>query len=228
MMLRRHLTTLGLLVAAGALVSPPPASAATSTQIFGQPVTVGDARQIVTVRSDRAGSSYATLTGWTFVSGKGWAKSFGPVPARVGAAGTTNSPSEGKSATPQGTYTLREAFGARYAPAGTRLPYRVFGSNDWWVSDAGSRYYNTWQVGPPNGRWNPAAGERLGTYATAYAHAVVIDFNRNPVVRGKGSAIFLHVGNGSATAGCVSISSTHLVKLLPYLDPALRPRIAIQ
>jgi L,D-peptidoglycan transpeptidase YkuD (ErfK/YbiS/YcfS/YnhG family) len=149
------------------------------------------------------------------------------MPARVGANGTTGAPREGKNATPRGTYTLREAFGIQPEPSGVTMPYRRAWAKHWWVSDPASRYYNTWQVGPPNGRWNPRYGEQLKRYRPAYDHAVVIDFNRRPVVRGQGSAIFLHVGTGGATAGCVSVSRQRMLQLLRHLKPSLRPRIAI-
>jgi L,D-peptidoglycan transpeptidase YkuD (ErfK/YbiS/YcfS/YnhG family) len=225
---RQHAATLGrYIVVVGVLVSSLPGTAVASTAPFGQPVQVGDARQIVTVKSTRAGSSYAKLTGWVLRNGK-WTRSFGPVQARVGSNGTTSSPREGKSATPRGTYTLTEAFGLEPAPAETGLPYRRVWARHWWVSDPKSRYYNTWQVGPPNGRWNPGYGEQLKRYGRAYDYSVVVDFNRAPVVKGKGSAIFVHVGTGGATAGCVSVSATHMRSLLKYLRPNLRPRIAIQ
>jgi L,D-peptidoglycan transpeptidase YkuD (ErfK/YbiS/YcfS/YnhG family) len=221
MTFRNCLITL-CLIATGVLI-PAPASA---QEPFGQPVAVGDARQILTVRSARPGSSYATLAGWVLTGGT-WRRTFGPVLARVGAEGTTSRARDNYYATPKGTYPLRLAFGVRPRPAGTALPYRRVGPQDWWVSDAKSPYYNTWQVGPPRGRWNPAVGERLADYPKAYSYAVAIDYNRAPVRKGRGSAIFLHVGNGQATAGCVSVSTAQLVKLLAYLRPALRPRIAI-
>jgi L,D-peptidoglycan transpeptidase YkuD (ErfK/YbiS/YcfS/YnhG family) len=206
-------------------VAAVPAPAVAATTPFGQSVAVGDARQILTVKS-RPGSSYATLTGWVIRNNR-WVRNLGPMPARVGANGTTNSPREGSSATPRGTYALTVAFGTKAAPAATKLPYRRVRTQSWWVSDPRSRYYNTWQAGPPNGRWNPAYGEQLSRYRTAYAYAIVIDFNRSPVVRGRGSAIFLHVGTGSATAGCVSVSSARMAQLLRYVTPKLKPRIAI-
>jgi L,D-peptidoglycan transpeptidase YkuD (ErfK/YbiS/YcfS/YnhG family) len=221
MTLRNGLLTL-CVVLTGVLL-PAPASAQAP---FGQPVAVGDARQILTVKSARPGSSYATLAGWVLRDGT-WVRTFGPVQARVGEEGTTSRARDNYYATPKGTYPLRLAFGVKARPAGTGLPYRRVGPNDWWVSDAKSRHYNTWQVGPPRGRWNPAIGERLADYPKAYSYAVAIDYNRSPVRKGGGSAIFLHVGNGRATAGCVSVSTAQLLKLLAYLEPGLRPRIAI-
>jgi L,D-peptidoglycan transpeptidase YkuD (ErfK/YbiS/YcfS/YnhG family) len=225
--LRNRANTLSLtvvLVLAGMGLVPAPAAAVSAP--FGQPVTVGDARQILTVKSVEAGSSYARLSGWVLRSGK-WVRTFGPVQARVGTHGTTNTARDNFYATPRGTYTLRESFGVGVAPTGTGLPYRRVWANDWWVSDAKSRYYNTWQVGPPNGRWDPRIGERLADYPREYRYAVAIDYNRNPIRKGRGSAFFLHVGNGRATAGCVSVSRAQMYDLMRYLDTRLRPRIAI-
>jgi L,D-peptidoglycan transpeptidase YkuD (ErfK/YbiS/YcfS/YnhG family) len=42
-----------------------------------------------------------------------------------------------------------------------------------------------------------------------------------------GSAIFLHVGTGTATAGCVSLPSAELLRVLRWLKPANSPKIDI-
>jgi L,D-peptidoglycan transpeptidase YkuD (ErfK/YbiS/YcfS/YnhG family) len=56
---------------------------------------------------------------------------------------------------------------------------------------------------------------------------VVIDYNRFPVRAGAGSAFFLHVTDGSATAGCVAVPQDTLVTLMRWLTPAAHPRILI-
>jgi L,D-peptidoglycan transpeptidase YkuD (ErfK/YbiS/YcfS/YnhG family) len=60
----------------------------------------------------------------------------------------------------------------------------------------------------------------------AYDYAAVIAYNtaRTP---GLGSAIFLHVGTGSATGGCVSLPTTQLLSVLRWLRPADSPRITM-
>jgi L,D-peptidoglycan transpeptidase YkuD (ErfK/YbiS/YcfS/YnhG family) len=49
----------------------------------------------------------------------------------------------------------------------------------------------------------------------------VIDYNtaRTP---GRGSAIFLHVDHGSGTAGCVSLPTSSLLKVLRWEQPGAR------
>ena len=56
---------------------------------------------------------------------------------------------------------------------------------------------------------------------------MVIDYNRFPVHAGAGSAFFLHVTNGEATAGCVSIPEASLVSIMRWLNPSVHPRILI-
>jgi L,D-peptidoglycan transpeptidase YkuD (ErfK/YbiS/YcfS/YnhG family) len=48
-----------------------------------------------------------------------------------------------------------------------------------------------------------------------------------PAGPASASAIFLHVGTGTATAGCVSLPTSELVKVMRWLRPGARPRISI-
>ena len=63
-----------------------------------------------------------------------------------------------------------------------------------------------------------------------YEIGAVIEYNTNPVVPGKGSAIFFHVWGGpdSPTAGCVAIEKPKLAEILKWLDKAKRPKMVIQ
>ena len=54
----------------------------------------------------------------------------------------------------------------------------------------------------------------------------MIDYNSRPVVPGRGSAIFLHVAV-AATAGCVSLPESQLVRVLRWLQPDAKPLIHI-
>jgi L,D-peptidoglycan transpeptidase YkuD (ErfK/YbiS/YcfS/YnhG family) len=201
---------------ADATTPPPPA-------LVRQPI--GDATQVLLVRAPSARSTTAVLEGWQLDAGT-WHRVLGPYTARIGRSGLSTTHHEGDGSSPAGVFTLTQAFGLLSDP-GSQLPYRQAGPNDWWVSDASSPFYNTWQVGPPNGRWNPAAGEQLAVRGRiAYGYAVVVDYNRAPVVPGAGSAIFVHIGS-TPTSGCVAISRAGMVQLLRWLDPARHPAIAM-
>ncbi|WP_164704650.1 L,D-transpeptidase family protein [Blastococcus litoris] len=186
-------------------------------------VDPGSSTQVVTVVAPSAGSTSATLTAWELGAG-GWTAVLGPVSARIGSAGVGRA-SETSTRTPAGTFTLTEAFG-RAGDPGTALPYRVVDGDDWWVSDVNSPRYNQYaECAPGTCDFSEAASENL--YAEpAYQYAVVIDYNRGGTP-GAGSAFFLHVSNGAATAGCVAIDAGSLTSLLRWLDPSARPLIAI-
>jgi L,D-peptidoglycan transpeptidase YkuD (ErfK/YbiS/YcfS/YnhG family) len=170
------------------------------------------------------------LQAWDRAPGGGWLR-WGPaLTAHVGSAGLTAHPSESLSATPIGSFSLTRAFGHDVNP-GSGLPYHQTTPADWWISQYGGGYasiYNTMQTcsgscpftqGDPN--------EHLYYETPFYNYAVVINYNVSPVVQGAGSAFFLHVTNGTATAGCVSIPQANLVSIMQWLTPSTNPRILI-
>jgi len=207
-------------------VAPPPStSAAPHGQSLPLGYSTGSATRLITVVASSAGSTTATLQAWS-KDAAGWHRVGAVVPAHVGADGLTTQPSETKSATPIGSFTLTQAFGSAADP-GTRLPYFRTDSSDWWVSDARSPYYNTHYRCSQSCPFDTNAGENLLDAGHVYTYAVVIDYNRAPAVRGAGSAFFLHVTNGRATAGCVSIPEANLVSIMKWLNPSAHPRILI-
>ncbi|SDE99070.1 L,D-peptidoglycan transpeptidase YkuD, ErfK/YbiS/YcfS/YnhG family [Blastococcus fimeti] len=208
-------------VAEPAVVSAAPEPRSPSGLPLG--VDAGSSRQVVTVVAPSAGSTGAVLTAWER-GADGWVPVLGPMNARVGSAGVGRA-SESSTRTPAGTFSLSEAFG-RAGDPGTGLPYRVVDGDDWWVSDVHSPRYNQYaECARGTCDFDEAVSENLAEVAV-YQHAVVLDYNRGGTP-GAGSAFFLHVSNGAATAGCVAIDAGSLVALLRWLDPAARPLIAI-
>jgi L,D-peptidoglycan transpeptidase YkuD (ErfK/YbiS/YcfS/YnhG family) len=185
----------------------------------------GTATEVITVVAPSSGSTTASLQAWRR-SGGGWMRHGPAIQAHVGSDGLSTHASESRSATPIGSFTLTQAFGHDANP-GTALPYHRTTPADWWISQPG-RLYNTMQTcaahcaftqGDPN--------EHLYYETPYYDYAVVIDYNRSPVVQGAGSAFFLHVTVGAPTAGCVAIPMDDLVSIMRWLTPADHPRILI-
>ena len=185
--------------------SAPPVLDSTSLPLaFG----TGDATRVITVVADSDASTSAVVQAWQ-KSGSGWIRYGSAVPAEVGSDGLSTHASESLSATPIGSFTLTQAFGHDPNP-GTSLPYLQTTPADWWISQYGGAYagcYNTLQTGPPTSAcpYDDAAGsanpnEHLYYEMPYYTYAVVIDYNRSPVVQGAGSAFFLHVSVGQPTA----------------------------
>jgi L,D-peptidoglycan transpeptidase YkuD (ErfK/YbiS/YcfS/YnhG family) len=178
--------------------------------------------QVITVQAASSISTTAKLDLWQRSSLGGFWHAAGPVTAYIGARGVGQA-SEGKAVTPAGVYGLTQAFGNK-ANNGTRLPYFQAGPRDWWNGESSSPAYNTHvvQTNSPGGN-----SENLYYIGAVYAHAVVIDYNRFPVVPGAGSAFFLHIANGQPTLGCVAVPSASLDSIMRWLNPTAHPVISI-
>jgi L,D-peptidoglycan transpeptidase YkuD (ErfK/YbiS/YcfS/YnhG family) len=186
----------------------------------------GKATRVITVVAASTGSTTARLQAWDKAPGGGWLKTGKSVTAHVGADGLSTSPSEYKSATPIGTFTLTRAFGHNSNP-GTSLPYFKTTPADWWISQAGP-LYNTHHRCSSNCPFTQGSPNEHLYYETPYYnYAVVINYNTHPVRQGAGSAFFLHVTDHQPTAGCVAIPSGKLTRLMRSLKPSEHPRILI-
>ena len=182
---------------------------------------VGAARQVVLVRAASATTTYGSLELWQRGSDGAWRLVRGRAAVRLGRAGLSADKREGDGKTPVGVFPFGMAFGW-YGNPGTRLPYRPADDASRWVDDSASRYYNLWMYAPANGRWTSAEKLRI----SPYLHAVQIGYNlaRTP---GRGSAIFLHLTTGGATAGCVATDKGTVLAVMRWADPRLTPRFVI-
>lgn len=154
-----------------------------------------------------------------------WQARNSSIPAMIGRNGFAppGLKREGDGRTPTGLFPLEYVFG--YAPSvATRMPYRQASADDVWVDDANSVDYNQWKK---RGETAATSFEEMRRADHFYRHGVVIGYNRAPVVKGYGSAIFLHIWreDGKATSGCVAIDEQQLVQIIGWLDPAKRPMI---
>lgn len=180
-----------------------------------------DFNQLITV--DAVGS-YATVNAFERIDGV-WVKSevLCRVSGCVGTQGVSADASEYASYTPKGLYPLGTGFGICDDP-GTGLDYIKVNDNSYWVDDVNSKYYNQYVEGTEGKDWSSA--EHLIEYSGAYDYCVFIEYNTNPVVSGKGSAFFLHVGT-TPTAGCVAIPESDMIDTLRWLQKSQNPYILI-
>lgn len=178
--------------------------------------------QVITVQAASSKSRVAVLRTWQLTTSGHYVQVRGPFIAFVGIHGVGHT-HEGAQRTPSGVFTLTQAFGNE-ANNGTKLPYFRAGPDDWWDEDPHSAHYNRHVVS----RTSPGVNsENLYYSGYVYAHAVVINYNTNPVVKGAGSGFFLHVSDGIPTQGCVAISAGELTIVMRWLNPALHPVISI-
>lgn len=160
-------------------------------------------------------------------AGEEWVPALSPMPAVVGKNGYAlpEDKKEGDAKSPAGAYLLGTSFGTAAKPVGMTMPYRLVTRQDYWIDDKTSPDYNTWvhYEGDPKKRWK--SFERLAI--PLYKYALVIRYNEDPVIPGKGSAIFMHIWRGpqSYTAGCVALSEANILAILKWLDPKKVPAI---
>lgn len=125
---------------------------------------------------------------------------------------------EGDGATPIGSFPLRRVLYRpdRLAPPETALPAAPLSPHDGWCDDPGHPSYNQQVCLPFDGRC-----ERLWRKDHVYDVIVVLGYNDNPVIAGKGSAIFLHVAKPdfAPTEGCVALSQADLLSVLAQCGP---------
>lgn len=181
--------------------------------------------QVILVHPVHKNSTQAQLSAWQ-KQGNGWRRLYF-VSAVVGKNGLApvGDKKEGDGKTPSGIYPLGPAFG--YASSiNTGLFYRQATDNDFWVDDMQSAQYNQWIRGTPDAR----SFERLRRRDNLYQYGVVIGYNMHPVIKGAGSAIFMHVWRryDASTSGCVALSQRNLGKLLRWLNRDYRPVIIME
>ena len=183
---------------------PEPGDTGSLSYLVDHTAAAGKTNQIVVVVDHN-------LTLWERIGGS-WTKTV-DVYAGYGANGMSADRTEGDMTTPIGAFPLLYAFG-RDADPGTALEYRQITPNSYY-SAASDGTYNTWVESS-----TPIPGERLMDYANLqYRYAVVIGFNMDPVVLGRGSAIFLHCKGATwKTGGCVSVTQSDMVTLLDRLN----------
>jgi L,D-peptidoglycan transpeptidase YkuD (ErfK/YbiS/YcfS/YnhG family) len=140
------------------------------------------------------------------------------LPVALGKGGTRAGKKEGDGATPMGAWVCAKVF---YRPDKLRRPQTPLRTeplrgNFGWCDAPGDRNYNRRVTLP-----YAASAESLWRDDHLYDVIVVLDYNRMPRSRGRGSAIFLHVARPSLspTEGCIAMKREHLLRLLRVLTP---------
>lgn len=136
----------------------------------------------------------------------------------LGKNGVTGLKVEGDLKTPLGKFPLRYVY---YRPdrfpqgVHTRLRQRPLSPNIGWCDDPSSYAYNQ-PVELPFLK----SHEVLWRSNDIYDLIIVVGYNDQPICKGKGSAIFIHVAreNYSPTAGCIAFSKNDLLEILEGLS----------
>jgi L,D-peptidoglycan transpeptidase YkuD (ErfK/YbiS/YcfS/YnhG family) len=137
----------------------------------------------------------------------------------LGQGGVRVDKREGDGATPAGRFPLRRVLYRpdRLPPPVTRLPVAPLSPADGWCDDPADPQYNR----PVQLPYAGCRDEQMWRSDGLYDVVVVIGHNDDPVIPGKGSAIFLHVAGPDyrPTHGCIALARQDLLALLAEIGP---------
>ena len=128
----------------------------------------------------------------------------------LGKAGIKEKKLEGDNITPRGTYRIIKVFyrSDRIKNLTTRITKIKIKKNMGWCDDFKSKDYNKLIKIPFKYSY-----EKLFRTDHIYDLVILINYNYKPIIRNKGSAIFIHIAkkNYQKTAGCIAVKKKHLL-----------------
>ena len=135
----------------------------------------------------------------------------------IGKSGIISSKREGDLATPKGTFGLGMLY---YRKDGNKelkckIKKRLIKKEMGWCIDSRSKKYNQ-EISFPF----KYKAEKLYRKDKIYDLFINIKYNSRPVIKKKGSAIFLHTTNSKykPTKGCIAILKNDFLKILPLIN----------
>jgi L,D-peptidoglycan transpeptidase YkuD (ErfK/YbiS/YcfS/YnhG family) len=134
----------------------------------------------------------------------------------IGKRGIGYKKKEGDLITPKGRYRIKYILYRkdRIKRIQTKIKKIIIKKNMGWCDDPNSKLYNKLIKLPSTFSY-----EKLYRKENVYDIILVLNYNMKPVIKHKGSAIFIHVSksNYKKTEGCVALKKTHLLKILKDL-----------
>ena len=135
----------------------------------------------------------------------------------IGKRGITFDKKEGDKKTPKGTFKLKYILFRkdRVPKLKTLLKIKKITKNIGWCDDPSSKFYNKLVNLPFDG-----SVEKLWLKQNIYDVVIILNFNLKPVIKNKGSAIFLHIAkkNYSPTKGCVAVNKKHMMLVIGKIN----------
>ena len=138
------------------------------------------------------------------------------VKCSIGKRGISKSKKEGDYCTPKGKFNFLRVFYRRdrVKNISSNIRKRIINKDMGWCDDPTSNNYNK-LVKLPFKR----GCEKLYKKNNVYDVIIVISYNLKPIIKNKGSAIFLHIATKqySPTKGCIAVSKKDMFLLLSFI-----------
>ena len=142
----------------------------------------------------------------------------------LGKAGIGKKKQEGDNITPSGTFKIVKIYyrSDRIKKISSKFKAIEITKNMGWCDDPNSKYYNQ-LINLPS-RYSH---EKLFKKKNIYDIIVVLNYNMKPVIKNKGSAIFIHIAkkNYQPTQGCIALKKNDLLKLLSKIRKNIKIKI---
>ena len=148
------------------------------------------------------------------------------VKCAIGKKGIGNKRKEGDLITPKGQYKIKYIlYREDRVKISTSFKKKVIKKNMAWCDDPKSNHYNKLVKLP-----FASSHERLYKKENTYDIILVLNYNMSPVIKNKGSAIFIHVAknNFKKTEGCVAIRKLELLKIVRGITTNTKVKIVDQ
>ena len=135
----------------------------------------------------------------------------------LGKSGVGKKKIEGDNITPQGIYKIIKIYYRkdRIKKISSKFKLIKIKKNRGWCDDPKSNKYNQLINLPSD--FNH---EKLYRRDSVYDLILILNYNMNPIVKGKGSGIFIHISkkNYKKTAGCIALKKSHLIQLVKKIE----------
>jgi len=134
---------------------------------------------------------------------------------------------EGDLITPKGTYKVKYILYRkdRVKKIQTKIKKIAIRKDMGWCDDPKSRDYNKLIKLP-----YAYSYEKIFRKENNYDIILILNYNMNPVIKNKGSAIFIHIAkkNYKKTEGCIALKKAHLLKIIKRINKNTKIKIVNQ
>jgi len=139
----------------------------------------------------------------------------------LGKSGIGKKRKEGDNITPKGTFKIVKIYyrDDRIKKIYSKIKASKINNKMGWCDDSNSKKYNQLIKLP-----SKYTHEKLYRKDNVYDLVIVLNYNMSPIVKNKGSAIFIHVAkkNYKKTAGCIALKKHHLLRLIKEIKSKTR------